>query len=251
MNILISNDDGYSAGLKILLNSSKKLGNAYAVIPNKQQSGVSKAITLHKPLRLIKREKYIFEINGTPADCVAFSRFSNEFKNPDLVLSGINWGDNTSLHSIFTSGTLAACVEATLFNIPSIGFSVYREKHKWRERVKNWGNEKIIDFHILNIAKKLKPLFSKNVFFSVNFPENLKLKSKIVISEPQRNRFDVKIERRIDPDGRKYFWVSGPQSKKIKKKDYYSVSSGKIVITPININLFDYSKSDELKKVFG
>lgn len=251
MTILVTNDDGYTKGLEVLLSAAKSLDkNSYAIIPNKQQSGVSKAITLHKPIRIHGREKNVFEINGTPADCVTFGTYCKDFKKPKLVISGINWGDNTGLHTIYTSGTLAACTEATLFEIPAIAFSVYRLKHKWREKHKDWGDEKLIKRKILEIIKKLRKNFVKNTFFSVNFPEKLS-NSKIIIAEPQRHRFKIKIEKRKDPDKKTYYWITGPNAKKTKGKDFSYIHKGKIVITPITLEPVHKDKIKKLRKLFS
>ncbi|MDD5022920.1 MAG: 5'/3'-nucleotidase SurE [Candidatus ainarchaeum sp.] len=248
MTILVTNDDGYTEGLRILLNSAKKMDSTYALIPNKQQSGVSKAITLHKPLRIFPKEKEIYEVNGTPADCVTLGIFSKDFPTPKLVLSGINWGDNSSLHSIYTSGTLAACVESVLFNIPAIGFSIYRKKEEWKNKEKSWGNEKELAKHIISISTKLSKEFDGSTLFSVNFPNRL-TDSEIIVAKPQRHRFNVQINKRIDPDGRNYYWITGPDSKKEKNKDFYLINSGKIVITPITLEPVKDSVFSNLKKI--
>ncbi len=247
MTILVTNDDGYTKGLKILLSTAKSLDEkSYAIIPHRPRSGVSKAITLHKPLRVKERQKDLYELTGTPADCSSFSLFCKDFKSPKLVLSGINWGDNTSLHSIYTSGTLAACIEATLFNIPSIGFSMYKKKHKWREKEKEWGDAQILQNHILKIIKLIKPHFEKNLIFSVNLPDSLGCK-EIVFAEPQRHRYEVKIEKRIDPEGKPYYWFTGPHAEQEKGKDFDFVLSGKTVITPLSIIPTDFDKLNALK----
>ena len=251
MAILVTNDDGYTQGLKILLNAAKLMDKeSYAIIPDRQRSGISKAIILHKPLRINKKEDNIHEISSTPADCVTFSLFCQDFKRPDLVLSGINWGDNTSLHSIYSSGTLAACLQATLFDVPAIGFSLYKRSHSWREENKNWGNKQQLQKRIIEIVKKLRKEFTKNTFFSVNFPEISKTK-KIEITEPQRHRFNVRIDKRKDPDGKPYYWITGPKARKEKGKDFALVHSGKITITPITLDAIEPGKINSLKKLFG
>src|SRR3989338_6238348 len=101
MAILITNDDGYSIGLRTLFEVSKEVDpSTYAVIPHQQRSAVAMSLTLHKPLRLHKREEDILELSGTPADCVLFSIYSGEVKRPKLVLSGINFGDNCGLSAL-------------------------------------------------------------------------------------------------------------------------------------------------------
>jgi len=175
--------------------------------------------------------------------------FCDDFKKPNLVLSGINWGDNTGLYTLYGSGTIAACVEATLYNIPAIAFSLYQKNHKWRERNKQWPKADAVINTIVPIIKKLIPSFEKDLFFSVNLPNKLN-NNNIVIAEPQRIRFEVKIEKRLDPDGRPYYWFTGPAAPKEKGKDFDLLVSNNIVITPIKINPIAHSKFNDLNKLF-
>ena len=256
MTILVTNDDGYipnngfTYGLKILLDAAKSLDkNSYAIVPGKHESAVSKALTLHKPLRINKKEKNIYEINGKPADCVTFSLFCKEFKKPNLILSGINWGDNAGLHTIYSSGTLAACMEAAIFKVPSIGFSIHRDRKKWVDKEKHWKNELLLKNKIIQIIKKLKTVFVRNTFFSVNFPDDFK-NAPIVIKEPQRQRFSVKLIKRKDPHGRPYYWITGLDEKKEKGKDFDSICSGKTVITPVTLDPVKNENIELLKGLF-
>ncbi len=250
MVILVTNDDGYSTGLKLLLKIAKSIDkDSYAIIPNYQKSAVSKAITLHKPIRISKREKDIYEINGTPADCVNFGLFCTDFKKPDLVLSGINWGDNASIHSLYSSGTLAACTESALFGIKSLGFSLYRKREKWSEKEKFWGNESKISSQIKYIIKKLTPFLKKDLFFSININENSS-KNEILFAIPQKNRFAIKIYKKIDPDGKPYFWIKGPAAKAEHNSDFDLILKGKTVITPIRISPVDIESINKLKNLF-
>ena len=135
MSILVTNDDGYSEGLRMLFEIAKSLDkDAYAVIPDRQKSAVSVALTLHKVLRLHEIKNNISTLSGTPADCVLFSIYSKQFKKPKLVLSGINYGDNTSTGALLSSGTIGACWEAALEGVPAIAFSVYKTNHDWRRK---------------------------------------------------------------------------------------------------------------------
>ncbi|MFA5050133.1 MAG: 5'/3'-nucleotidase SurE [Candidatus Micrarchaeia archaeon] len=250
MVILVTNDDGYSWGLKLLLKIAKSIDkNSYAIIPNYQKSAVSKAITLHKPIRINKRENDIYEINGTPADCVNFAVFCSDFKKPDLVLSGINWGDNTSIHSLYSSGTLAACTEASLFGVKSLGFSLYKEAGEWKNKQKVWGSHSAISLQIKLIIKKLMPFLEKDLFFSININEKAAGKD-IVFAIPQRNRFSIRIYKKMDPDGKPYFWIKGPASKKEKNSDFDLLVKGKTVITPIRISPVDMDAISKLKNLF-
>ncbi|MFZ5501845.1 MAG: 5'/3'-nucleotidase SurE, partial [Candidatus Micrarchaeota archaeon] len=143
MDILVTNDDGLSEGLRMLLEAARKSGDAYALVPSRQRSAVSGALTLHKPLRLHNVEEDIFTLNGTPTDCVLFALHSGEFKKPSLVLSGMNWGDNASIGSVLGSGTVGACWEAAVEGVPAIAFSLERTKEDWHQK-ESWGEREAI-----------------------------------------------------------------------------------------------------------
>ena len=126
--ILLSNDDGiFSEGLSALRQEIKKIGDVAVVAPDTQKSAVGHAITVKEPLRV---EKYLrnsrffgYAVSGTPADCIKLAILSIVERKPDLVISGINHGANTSLNVIY-SGTVSAATEGTIFGIPSIAVSL-------------------------------------------------------------------------------------------------------------------------------
>jgi len=250
MAILVTNDDGYSEGLKILLEAAKSFDKkSYAITPHKQRSAVSKALTLHKPLRIHKLSKDIFELSGSPADCVTFGIFSKDFPKPSVVLSGINWRDNTSIHSLFSSGTIAASLESTIMGVPSIAFSLYRKPREGWKQESSWYPKDKILYYTKLLIKKLKPHLKKDIFFNVNLPEKFN-NPKIVVRAPQRYRFKVKIEKRKDPAGNFYYWITGPNADKIKGSDFYEVSTNNnIVITPVSIDIVRTKDIDSLKKI--
>ncbi len=246
MTILVTNDDGNTIGLRILLEAAKQSGDAYALYPHKQQSAVSKSLTLHKVLRLHAIEDGMHELSGTPADCVLFSIYSKEFKKPDLVLSGINFGDNTSLDAILSSGTIGACWEAVTQGIPAIAFSMLRLSKDWHN-LKNWGEIELLKQKTIEIIKALKPRLRPDCFYSVNFPNDFAGSKIVFIDKLQRTRFHVNIEKRLDPSNHPYYWLAGDFSKCDQNTDTYEVLTNKnIAITEISLKSFDMNnrKSD-------
>lgn len=237
MQILVTNDDGYTEGLKMLLEVAKKFGDAYALIPEEQESAVGKSLTLHKVLRLHNLKEDIYTINGKPSDCVLFSIYSKEFKKPDLVLSGVNFGDNSTISAILGSGTIGACWEATLEGIKAIAFSMHRSDKDWRNK-DNWGDRAKIVSALELIIKEYMDKIAEDTFFSVNLPNDFSHNPKVVLShKPQRGRFMTHIEKRSDPGGSPYYWIYGDFSKAEKDTDLYEVAVNKnIVITPITLN---------------
>ena len=239
MTILVTNDDGNTIGLRILLEVAKQMDKTYAIFPHKQRSAVSKSLTLHKVLRLNKVEEDLYEFNGTPADAVLFSVYSKEVPKPELILSGINFGDNTSLTSILSSGTLGACWEAVSEGIPAIAFSLYKTDRDWHNR-NNWGDIELLKKHTLEVIKLLKGKLKNDSFYSVNFPNDFSNAKIVFLNKFQRTRFHIKIEKRLDPNRHPYYWLSGDFSKLEEGTDSYEVGVKKnIVISEISINKFD------------
>ena len=235
LTILVTNDDGYSKGLEMLLKAAKQIDEAYAVIPSTHQSAVSSSITLHKALRFNEHSEDIYTLSGSPADCVLFSLYSNELKKPNLILSGVNFGDNSTAGGIVCSGTVGACWVAAVESVPSIAFSLYiRDREAWKDK-SNWGDEKVIVPLLVKLIQELKPQCEKGALFSVNMPIDPS-KSKIIFSSKlQEKRFDTTFEKRIDPRGEPYYWCGGGFAKPKEGTDYYEVSyNHNIVITKIS-----------------
>ncbi|VVC03554.1 5'-nucleotidase SurE1 [Candidatus Bilamarchaeum dharawalense] len=238
MTILVTNDDGDSEGLRILLGVANKFDNAYAIIPNRQRSAVSGALTMHKPIRLHRIESNIHSINGTPSDCVLFSIFSKEFPKPNLVLSGINWGDNAGIDCLLGSGTIAACWQAALEGIPGIAFSLAKKERNWHKE--GWGEKEKIAGTVEKIIKTLKPKLKPETFFNVNLPTDLENAKIVYMQKMQRDRFGVAVEKRIDPYGNPYFWISGILKKTEKGTDVHEVIENRnIVISEIPLSIFE------------
>ena len=209
MTILITNDDGDSAGLRMLIEAAKSLNKkVLTLVPNRQRSAIARALTLHKPLRLHKIEDEIYSLNGTPADCVLFATHSGEFEKPELVLSGINWADNAGMGPLIGSGTVGACWQAAHEGIPSIAFSLYREGHDWRD-ADNWGNPKPVIKTVEKVLDELIPKLSPDKFFNVNIPEDPEKADIVYTKNIQRRRYKTIVEKRTDPRETPYFWVSG------------------------------------------
>lgn len=235
MNILVTDDDGDSEGLRLLLEVAGRFGSAYAIIPNRQRSAVSGALTLHKPIRLHKAGKNVHSINGTPADCVLFAIYSGEFPKPDLVLSGINMGDNTGMAAVFGSGTLGACWEAAIEGVPAAAFSIMMKRREWHEK-KEWRNRDAVARKTWDILKELLPQLVPGKFFNVNYPDELEGARIVYTGNIQRMKYATMVTRRTDPDDVPYYWISGEARKAEKGTDTYEVlHNGNIAITEISL----------------
>ncbi|MFH0737854.1 MAG: 5'/3'-nucleotidase SurE [Candidatus Micrarchaeota archaeon] len=241
MRILVTNDDGDSPGLRMLLEAAKRFGGAYAIIPSRQRSAIGNAITLHKPLRMRKLAPDIHTVSGTPSDCVLFSIYSGEFPRPDLVLSGINAGDNTSMNAIIGSGTIGACWEAVMEGIPAAAFSMRMEKKDPHDD-SGWGDRDRLVERTVEILKMLIPELERDGgrFFNVNFPSRGADASIIHTNKIQKERFLTKVEKRADPDGVPYYWISGSTKNVESGTDTFEVvKNRKIAISEISLRMFE------------
>ncbi len=219
MKILITNDDGLSSdGILAVKQAVEDLGETTVVAPQSQQSGVGHAITLMKPLRVFKTKlkdgSYGYAVTGTPTDSLIMgSKFIVE-GGPDLVISGINVGENLS-RSITTSGTLGATFEAASFKIPSIAVSLEID----REDLKFKNGPEDIDF---SFAQKILKKVARNVIkhgmpegadiLNLNIPANPE--SEEIIQTKLANRmYSTTVEERQDPYGHNYYWIKGDMLK--------------------------------------
>lgn len=212
MDILISNDDDITApGLKALIMAARSFGNITVVAPESPQSGMGHAISIGKPLRLTRSPLALpngetiteaYACNGTPADCVKLATGVLLHHKPDLVLSGINHGANTSI-SVFYSGTMSAAMEGVFEGIRSIGFSLC-----------NFSME--ADFDVATrvartvIEKALAEPFPTGTALNVNIPDRVFSELKgIKITRQAFGRWVEEFDERVDPYGRKYYWLTG------------------------------------------
>lgn len=206
--ILVSNDDGIEArGIRLLIELMSELGEVVVVAPDSPQSGMGHAITIGNTLRLTETDIYpgliSYKCSGTPADCVKLAKHHVlKDRKPDLVVSGINHGSNTSI-SVLYSGTMSAAIEGAIEGMPAIGFSLC-----------DYSSD--ADFsHTRDYVKKiasqvLKNGLPKGVALNVNFPpkRNEYLKG-IKICRQARAKWQEEFDQRYDPNGRRYFWLAG------------------------------------------
>ncbi len=206
--ILVTNDDGINAhGLRLLVKLMSKLGDVVVVAPDSPQSGMGHAITIGNTLRLNESDVFknvqAYHCSGTPADCVKLAKnVILKDRKPDLVVSGINHGSNTSI-SVIYSGTMSAAIEAAIEDIPAIGFSVC----DYSEDAPISHVEKFVTKIATNVLEKGLP---KGIALNVNFPKKQDDPIKgIKICRQTRARWQEEFDERFDPNGRRYFWMAG------------------------------------------
>ncbi len=249
--ILISNDDGINAeGLKILERIARTISNdVWVVAPETEQSGAAHSLTLHLPVRVRKISAKRYTVSGTPTDCVLLALkeiISVKSKPVTLILSGINHGSNVG-DDVTYSGTVAAAMEGTNLNVPSIALSMLCNgsgKLHWQTAEK----------FAPDIIKKLMAVgWQKNTLININFPDCVASKVQGVQVCPQGKRVvNIKLSERSDPKGRPYFWLGGERDNTPEKTgvDIDYLHNNYITITPINMDLTDYKSMERIRAEF-
>lgn len=243
--ILISNDDGITApGIRKLIGIMNQLGDVVVVAPDGPQSGKGHAITIDGILRadtitIDEGPQKEYSCSGTPADCVKLAVNVILKRKPDLLVSGINHGSNSSINVIY-SGTMSAAVEGSLENIPSIGFSLC--DFSWE------ANFEPAAAYIKKIAEKvLDKGLPRGVCLNVNIPKPSEEKYKgIKICRQTKGNWEEEFDERIDPRGRDYYWLTGKfvNYDKEEDNDEWALTNNYISVVPINSDLTSY----ELKR---
>jgi 5'-nucleotidase len=247
--ILVTNDDGIdSPGIHALVIALKKVGDVVVVAPDRQQSAVGHALTVSKPLRVTPFHRdgqmWGYAINGTPSDCVKLAISSILGYKPDLVFSGINHGQNTSINIIY-SGTVSAATEGMLLGISSVAVSVASYSYSAElEAASEYSAE---------LAKKLlKHSLPNGTLLNVNVPAVLKSDVKgIRITRQSRSYWKDIYEKRTDPMGRDYYWFSGEYNvtDESNEADDVALNNGYISVTPLRLEFTDLGYFGDLKKI--
>ncbi len=260
-NILLSADDGiYSQGIKCLAKEIRSRDyNLTVIAPRTQRSGVGKAITFDEPIRVEEIPlSYLdgesgWRITGTPADAVIHGiheRSQTDLPPYDLVVAGINAGENTSAHSLLTSGTCAVAFEAALLGHPAIAFSLAVHDHLFfddRQPIKEY--EIVAKIACKIIEKVLKYGLPEDVaFLNVNFPDTVTLNTPLeIVSLSPIKYVDYTIKKK-DPRGVDYFWIWGNRVANFPEgTDVHTVLKKKMIsITPITLK-FDAGINESRK----
>jgi len=236
--ILITNDDGISApGIRALIDVMKQLGDVVVVAPDSPQSAMGHAITINNTLFINKvnfdsEVKEEYSCSGTPVDCVKLAVNEILKQKPDLCVSGVNHGSNSSINVIY-SGTMSAAVEAGIEGIPAIGFSLL--DYDWNadfEPIKN---------SIKTIASQvLENGLPEGVILNVNFP---KLKEKelkgMKVCRQAKAFWKEEFDKRKTPQGKDYYWLTGEfiNQDKGEDTDEWALENGYISIVPVQFDL--------------
>lgn len=247
--ILVSNDDGITApGIHALVEAVKPLGDVIVVAPDSPQSGMGHAITIAQPLRLDRVEEFegviSYQCSGTPADCIKLARDVVLHEKPDLIVSGINHGSNSSINVLY-SGTLSAAMEGAIEGVPAIGFSLldYSLDADMKAAAK--------------IARKvagevLEKGIPEGTLLNVNIPaipyEDIK---GIKVCRQASASWEEEFDERIDPRGRKYYWMVGKFTNHDRGEDTdeWALRHSYVSIVPVQHDLTAYFAFNSMNRL--
>jgi 5'-nucleotidase len=231
MRILISNDDGYLApGIEALADALASIADVVVVAPDNNRSGASNSLTLERPLSVQRAANGFYFVNGTPTDCVHVALTGMLDVRPDLVVSGINNGQNMGDDTLY-SGTVAAATEAFLFGLPAIAFS--QVHHGWE--------------HVDSAARLARDIVMRRFdelpspyLLNVNIP-NLPYEQlgRLRATRLGRRHQSAGVIRAEDPRGREIFWIGPPGATRDAGEgtDFHATAQGEVSITPLQIDL--------------
>jgi 5'-nucleotidase len=247
--ILLTNDDGlYATGLKTLCEVMEEFGKVVMISTMESMSGMSQALTVKTPLRIQlleeTKKRRTYACNGTPTDIVKLAINQLLERPPDWIVSGINHGSNTSV-SVLYSGTMAAAIEGALYGITSVGFSL--------NNFSPAADFSICKKYVRYIMKKVAagPLPS-GVCLNVNIPAAEKGQIKgIKICRQAKGNWKEEFEKRKDPTGRTYYWLTGIYNNhepNAEDTDEWALANNYVTVVPVTVDMTAHWYLADLKK---
>ena len=246
--ILVTNDDGITApGIRSLVEIMNSIGEVVVVAPDSPKSAMSHAITVNSTLhcsriKIDSGPQKEYSCSGTPADCVKIAVNELLSRKPDICVSGINHGSNSSINVIY-SGTMSAAIEAGIQGIPSLGFSLL--DYKWSANFEPFTN--YVKSITLNV---LKNKISNNIILNVNMPRvnsNQEIKGVRICRQAKANWIE-KFDKRKNPIGKEYYWLTAEFIDKDTKNDTdeWALKNNYISIVPVQFDFTAYDIIQEL-----
>lgn len=253
MRILLTNDDGvFAPGLAVLEEIARSVSDdVWIVAPHEEQSGKARAITLNAPVRVRQEEARRYAVQGTPADAVLLGVLEVlKDKRPDLVLSGVNRGQNVA-EDTSQSGTVAGAFEAMRLGVPAVAFSQARAYRgpghavPW-ETARAWGPKVL--------KALLKAGWPADTVLNVNFPDRAadEVQGVEVTRQGARDESISALEKRVDLRGGDYYWIgfNGKLSNPPEGTDLWAIYQGRISVTPLHVDMTQHAFRDELARGF-
>lgn len=241
--IMVTNDDGIdSPGILALRDAMAAVGRTIVVAPERDNSAVSHALTMSRPLRIHRRGQDTFTLDGTPADCVVIGLGKLLATRPDLLVSGINPGPNLG-DDISYSGTVSAAIEGTMYGIPSVAFSLVGEPP--------YDYSLAMQIAITLAGTVLANPLPDNTLLNINIPAGQAC-AGMVITRQGRRLWENSIQETFDPWGRRHYWIGGgtPLRDHGEDTDVAAIHQGLVSITPIHLDLTNHSGINLLRSTW-
>jgi 5'-nucleotidase len=243
MNILVTNDDGILApGVALLADVCREVATVTVVAPDREQSGTSHSLTLHRPLRPARRPDGAWQVDGTPTDCVMLAVQALIPERPDFVFSGVNHGPNMG-EDVLYSGTVAAAMEAVTLDVPGIAISFSGSQPEMLGTYRHL---------LVELVRRITrvPRFPEQMLLNINLPavpasEVLGIR----VTKLGSRFFSESLTRMTDPWGREIFWIGGGTITwtGTENSDHLAVAEGYISVTPLHMDLTNYSLLETVK----
>ena len=242
MKILCTNDDGiFARGIDLNIEVCSQVGDVYVVAPDREQSGASHSLTLHRPLRVMPRGTNRWAIDGTPTDCAMLAIEQILPDRPDVLVSGVNHGPNMG-EDVLYSGTVAAAMEAVSLGVPAIAMSFrgadLNVLATWKEP-------------LTHLIQKLLPIVpAPPTFLNINLPACPGPEAKgVAITTLGSRVYEGSIRKMQDPWGRDVYWIGGGNInwKGDEKTDMHAVKEGYVSVTPLQLDLTHHASMDAVR----
>ena len=242
--ILVTNDDSISAkGVHELIKSLLHIGDVVCVCPQLPQSGMSMALTVNSPLKIKQLEDYhgakMYQVDGTPVDCVKIAVDNLLERKPDIVVSGINHGSNAAINVVY-SGTMGAAFEGCAYGIPSIGFSLTSHD----EDADFTPCMPVVDILVKSVLEKGLP---EGICLNVNMPAGLKQFKEMRVTKGCKGKWNDRYDQYYDPARRAFYWLAGTfenEEPENQDTDEWCLAHGIVSIVPVKLDP-TYLKSEE------
>ncbi len=237
MNILCSNDDGILApGLALLADACREVGDVTVVAPDREQSGTSHSLTLHRPLRPARRPDGAFQVDGTPTDCVMLALETLMPERPDFVFSGVNHGPNMG-EDVLYSGTVSAAMEGVMLGVPGVAISFAGSDPEMMGTYRET---------LVRLIRRITSAedYPRDTLLNINLPRLPAAEVQGVrVTRLGSRYFSDSLTRMKDPWGREIMWIGGGTITWTggEDADHAAVAEGFISITPLHMDLTNYS----------
>ena len=244
--ILVSNDDGYHApGIEALYEAIKDLGDVVVVAPDQNRSGASNSLTLSHPLSVRQTSNGFYSVTGTPTDCVHLAATGLFEVKPDIVVSGINNGQNMGDDTLY-SGTVAAAMEGFMLGVPSIAFSQVE---------RGWAHiEDAAQVARVIVQQVLAMNVRRAMLWNVNIP-NLPLSelNRLEVTRLGRRHWAQDLHQVQNPRGETMYWIGAAGKVKDGESgtDFHAVANGVVSLTPLQVDMTGFNEMPQVREWFN